>query len=50
LPRAEFTIFGECLRPPGFQGAEINPDRSYNGCTLFTFFTRDGKLISEYKT
>ncbi len=30
--------------------ANINPDRSYNGYTLWTFFIRDGKIIVEYKT
>jgi hypothetical protein len=30
--------------------ANINPDRSYNGYTLWTFFIRDGKIIGEYKT
>lgn len=30
--------------------AQINPDRSYNGYTLWTFFIRDGKIIGEYKT
>jgi hypothetical protein len=30
----KFTMIGESLRPRGFQEAEINPDRSYNGCTL----------------
>lgn len=30
--------------------ANINPDRSYNGYTLWTFFIRDGKIIGDYKT
>ncbi len=30
--------------------ANINPDRSYNGYTLWTFFIRDGKIIGAYKT
>jgi len=29
---------------------EINPDRSWNGYTLWTLFIRDGKVIKEYKT
>lgn len=29
---------------------QINPDRSWNGYTLWTFFIRDGKIIGEYKT
>ncbi len=28
----------------------INPDRSWNGYTLWTLFIRDGKVIGEYKT
>jgi hypothetical protein len=30
--------------------AQINPDRSWNGYSLWTFFIRDGKIIGEYKT
>ncbi len=30
--------------------ANINPDRSYNGFTLWTFFIRNGKIIGEYET
>ena len=29
---------------------EINPDRSWNGYTLWTLFIRDGKIIKECKT
>jgi len=29
---------------------QINPDRSWNGYTLWTLFIRDGKIIHEYKT
>ena len=29
---------------------QINPDRSWNGYTLWTLFIRDGKIIGEYKT
>jgi len=29
---------------------QINPDKSWNGYTLWTFFIRDGKVIGEYKT
>jgi len=30
--------------------ANINPDRSWNGYTLWTFFIKNGKVIGEYKT
>jgi hypothetical protein len=29
---------------------QINPDRSWNGYTLWTLFIRDGKIVGEYKT
>jgi len=30
--------------------AQVNPDHSWNGYTLWTFFIRNGKVISDYKT
>jgi hypothetical protein len=30
--------------------ASINPDHSWNGYTLWTFFIRNGKVIGAYKT
>lgn len=30
--------------------ANINPDHSWNGYTLWTFFIKNGKVIGDYKT